>query len=220
VADPSVSPHYLGERGERYAQWQLGLANQMGAVKARQFAPFVTGADTVLDFGCGGGHTLLALQCFRRLGIDANEAALKVARDNGIDAFASINMVPPGIADVVISNHALEHTTRPLDELRSLRSALKPSGRLVMVIPLDDWRTQRRYNPSDINHHLYAWTPQLMGNLLSDAGFKLVSLRIITHAWPPGIRIWRRLPGPLFDALCFVFAVVRRRRQIHAVATP
>lgn len=216
--NPNVSPHYLGDRGAQYARWQLESTSAMGVINARKFRRFVTPEDTVLDFGCGGGFMLLALECARRLGTDPNETALTVARENGIDAFPSIAVVPPATVDVVITNHALEHTTRPLDELRSIRAVLKPTGRLVMVIPIDDWRTQRHYDSRDINHHLYTWTPQLLGNLLADAGFKLDRISIMTHAWPPGFRIWRRFPAPLFDAFCVAWAILRRRRQIHAVA--
>jgi SAM-dependent methyltransferase len=192
----------------------------MGRVNARKFSQFVTPSDTVLDFGCGGGFTLLALRCAKRLGVDPNEAALRVARSNGIDGFPSIAMVSPATVDVVITSHALEHTTRPMDELRGCRMVLKPAGRLVLVIPMDDWRTQRHYDPSDINHHLYAWTPQLIGNLLADAEFKPERISIITYAWPPGFHIWQKLPAPIFDALCVAWATLRRRRQIHAVARP
>src|SRR5207249_6461167 len=142
-------PHYMGERGARYAQWQVGLAAAMGAINARKFRPHVNPEDTVLDFGCGGGFTLLALPCSQRLGIDPSEAALKVARDNGIEAYPSIHAVPPATVDVVITDHALEHTIRPLDELRSLRHVLKPTGRIVVVLPIDDWRIQQHYDPSD-----------------------------------------------------------------------
>lgn len=84
VPDASVSAHYLGERGVRYAQWQLGGSKYMGAIVARKFNQFVSATDTVLDFGCGGGATLLALQCGRRLGVEPNEAALNAARTSGM----------------------------------------------------------------------------------------------------------------------------------------
>jgi SAM-dependent methyltransferase len=149
MPDPTVSPHYLGEQGAQYAKWQLGIAGAMGAINARKFGRFVTPEDTVLDFGCGGGFTLLVLQCARRLGVDPSAAALKVARDNGIEAFASVSAVIPAV-DVVISNHALEHTTRPLDELRSIRAILKPTGRLVFsigaVVALIEAREQPQSN--------------------------------------------------------------------------
>ena len=218
VPRPAVSPRYQGEWGAQYAQWQVGLAGGMGVINARKFTPFVKPEDTVLDFGCGGGFTLLALSCTRRVGIDPNEAALKVARANGIEAYPSITAVPPATVDVVIINHALEHTTSPLDELLALRAVLKSTGRMVIVTPIDDWRTQRHYDPSDLSHHLYTWTPQLLGNLLADAGFRLERIGIMTHAWPPGFRIWRQLPVPFFDAVCFAWAILRHRRQIHAVA--
>jgi len=214
----AVSSHYEGAEGARYAEYQLAIARPMGAVNARKFARFIKPTDTVLDFGCGGGFILLALPCANRIGVEPAEAALAVARSNRIEAYPSTTMVGAARVDVVISHHALEHTTRPLDELRALRNVLKHGGRLVLVLPLDDWRTQRRYELREINHHLYAWTPQLLGNLVADAGFRVEQIMVVTHAWPPGAHVLRRLPAAVFDACCFAFAVLRRRRQIQLVA--
>ena len=50
-------------------------------------------------------------------------------------------MVPSQTIDVVISNHALEHTLSPFDELVELRRVLRSGRRLeVLWLPLDDWR--------------------------------------------------------------------------------
>ncbi len=220
VRNPNLSGHYEGERGKNYARWQLGISAGMGAVKARHFHQFIRETDTVLDFGCGGGDLLLALTCARRLGVEPNEVAREVASGSQIEVSPTLASVPGASVDVVVTSHALEHCTRPLDELHEMRRVLKPEGRLVLLLPLDDWRTQRLYDPGDINHHLYAWTPQLLGNLLTDAGFSLERIRIVTHAWPPLVRLWRRLPDRLFDAICFAWSVLSRRRQIHGTCRP
>jgi SAM-dependent methyltransferase len=220
MPESDLSSHYMGERGAAYAQWQLSMSRQMGPIRARIFRPYVKPTYTVLDFGCGSGEMLQSFECARRLGVEPNTAALALARANGIEGFASIDPVEAFSVDVVVSNHALEHTTRPLDELRGIRSVLKPSGRFVLAIPLDDWRTQRHYDPDDINHHLYAWTPQLLGNLLTDAGFKFDRIRLSTHAWPPGYQRLIHLPLWAFDPMCVAWAFLRRRREILAVAWP
>jgi hypothetical protein len=113
----------------------------------------------------------------------------------------------------------LEHTLCPFDELGRLREALKAGGRLVLWLPMDDWRTQRRLDRQDPNHHLYAWTPLLLRNLLVEAGFEVRECRVVTHAWPRFTRLFARLPRPLFDLLARLWAVLLRRRQLAAVAT-
>jgi len=220
MRNPGLSDHYHGDRGVEYARYQLDLSAGMGLVKARPFRAFIRYSDTVLDFGCGGGDILLALKCGDRFGVEPSEAARAMAISNGIESVPILADIPDARVDVVITHHALEHCTRPLDELREMRRVLKPEGRLIVLVPLDDWRTQRTYNSTDINHHLYAWTPQLLGNLLADAGFHVERLDILTHAWPPFVRTWARLPEWAFDAVCFSWSFLRRRRQMLTVCHP
>jgi SAM-dependent methyltransferase len=117
--------------------------------------------------------------------------------------------------DIVISNHALEHVPHPLSALREIRSKLVCGGRLMLCLPFDDWRTQAHYVPDDINHHLYTWSPLLLGNLLNEAQFVVEEARVYTHAWPPR---WRwldaHLPVGLFDAVCTYYAWRMNRRQV------
>lgn len=136
-------------------------------------------------------------------------------------AVASTGALPDAFADVVLSNHALEHSLTPFEDLVALRQVLKPDGRLVHWLPLDDWRARRERHPgADTNHHLYGWTPLHLRNLLEEAGYRVDGVRIVTHAWPPGHLRLRRLPAPVFDLLARGWAVVRHRRQLHALARP
>jgi SAM-dependent methyltransferase len=216
------SEHYSGEAGSRYFDWQNRNGEVSGRIEARKFKPFVKPTDAVLDFGCGGGHILRNLNCARRVGVEINPAARSVAVRGGIECHETASDVPDNSFDVVISNHALEHVQFPISTLRALRNKLRPSGVLVLCVPIDDWRTQSNYDPNDINHHLQTWTPQLLGNSLFDAGFhpRLISIRLLTHAWFPGTaRVYGKLPELIFDNLCQVFAVLTKRRQLLAVAT-
>jgi SAM-dependent methyltransferase len=123
------------------------------------------------------------------------------------------------VADVVISYHALEHTLAPYDELAELWRVLKPHGKLVLWLPIDDWRVQRELI-DDPDHHLYTWSPQLLRNLLEEAGFVVYECRVVTHAWPPRYynQLYRALPRWAFNALAWALAVALRRRQLMAVA--
>lgn len=217
-----TSTHYDGDSGDRYFDWQDEHGALRGRINARKFCDYIQQRDVVLDFGCGGGHLLKALTCQSRVGVDVNPNALESARSLGIECFADIANVPDRTADVAISNHALEHVPYPIEALRQIRRALKPSGRLLLYVPIDDWRTQKAWDPQDINHHLNTWSPLLLGNTLDEAGFDVAggTLSVVTHAWPPRWhKLYARSPAG-FDALATFWSVARRRRQIFADVIP
>jgi len=215
------SGHYTGEAGSRYFDWQNRNGEVCGRIEARKFKAYVKPTDSVLDFGCGGGHVLRNLDCARRVGIEINPAARTIAARGGMECHESIAGVEDNSFEVVISNHALEHVQFPISILKALRSKLRPSGVLVLCVPIDDWRTQQKYNRQDISHHLHTWTPQLLGNSLFEAGFtpEQFSIRLLTHAWFPGTAgAYAKMPEFLFDMLCQMSAVMTKRRQLLALA--
>ena len=79
---------------------------------------------------------------------------------------SSLREVETASVDVIISNHALEHCREPFGELVEMRRVLRPNGQVVLILPLDDWRRSRNFRVNDINHHLFAWTPLLIGTWL------------------------------------------------------
>src|ERR1019366_2671706 len=113
----------------------------------------------------------------------------------------------------------LEHVPYPIAAIREVHRILKPMGTFVLCLPLDDWRTQRKYQSADVNHHLHTWTPLLLGHSLSEAGFHEPNIRVLTRAWPPAFARWYAcLPNVLFDCVCWSFAFLAKRRQLFAVA--
>lgn len=215
-----ASPHYLGQSGTNYFAYQHVGGLLRGQLNARtKFARFVRPGDVVLDFGCGGGTLLRSLECARRVGVEINPVARVEASAHGIEVFETAAEVPDAVADVIVSNHSLEHVTHPFAVLQALRGKLKARGKLVLVVPLDDWRVQRSYTPQDIDHHLYTWTPLSLGNLLSEAGCDVGEVSVLTHAWFPNWTRWLgRLPVGVFDAVCWAYSICARRRQLLAVA--
>ena len=214
----SVGQHYQGDAGRRYFAWQQSVSSAGAALNAQKFTRYVSAGDTLIDFGCGAGFLLEALEAREKLGVEPNEAAREIIVSRGLRVVGSTTEIEDAYADVVVSNHALEHTLSPLDELQGLLRILKPRGKLVLRLPLDDWRTQRKYDPTDINHHLFAWTPLLLGNLLSDAGFEVQNVRTVTRAWPPHLQAFLRLPPNVFEAVSWSFSVIARRRELAALA--
>jgi SAM-dependent methyltransferase len=220
----TVGAHYQGEAGAEYFAWQEDLGRLGAEIDAPfKYAPHVASTDVVVDFGCGGGYMLERVEAAERIGIEPNPHARAAGESRGLRMLASPSELDPGFADVVLSHHALEHSRSPFEELEALRRVLKPTGKLVLWLPLDDWRTreQRRPTGPDRNQHLFGWTPRLLWNLLEGAGFAVESVDVVTHAWPPmsGMLI-RRLRRSQYDALAHAWSRVRRRRQLVAIARP
>src|SRR5205823_14812472 len=79
--------YYQGAAGAKYFAWQNKIGEITGRIEARKFAPYIGPQDTVLDFGCGGGHVLRNLQCGERLGAEINPAARATAIQAGIRCY-------------------------------------------------------------------------------------------------------------------------------------
>ena len=213
-----TSLHYSGQSGDSYFEWQNQFGIRSGIINARKFQNFITGEDTILDFGCGGGHLLNAINAKNKIGVEINPVAIASARNYGFNIYESITDVKDASIDVAVSNHALEHVPYPISALREVYRVLKKDGRLVLCVPIDDWRNQRKFSPDDINHHLNTWTPQLLGNSLSEAGFDVSTsdIKIFVGAWFRGTKyLWRF--RRLFEAISFVYGVIIKSRQIIVV---
>ncbi|MFN8476043.1 MAG: class I SAM-dependent methyltransferase [Anaerolineae bacterium] len=214
MASDRVSEHY----DERYFAWQATGGEFGGWANLTKFSAFIRPQDDVLDFGCGGGYLLKNLGCRRRVGVEVNSAAHATARSNGVEVYAATAEAPDDYVDVVISNHALEHTLRPLDELKALYSKLRPGGRVVFVVPCEN--VAHAYVPNDINHHLYSWSPMCLGNLFTEAGYRVIESKPYIHKWPPYHRQIARFGGrAAFDLACRAYGRIERSwAQVRIVA--
>ena len=175
----------------------------------------------LLDFGCGNGGILrLAARAVARAeGVEVNPAAARLARQQGLIVYPSAEALPTAPTyDVIMSNHVLEHVRDVCGTLDRLRQCLKPGGRLVVKLPIDDARAayQRTWTRDDSDHHLQTWTPRLFANVLFEAGFDVKECRVITSAWHPKLFRFARLG--LTPFLFWLLAVIKRRRQLFAVA--
>ncbi len=166
-----------------YFDWQRDIGAFGGWAEHSKFAPYISPSDVVVDFGCGGGFVLSGIQCAKRIGIEINDEAAAAARTRLDTVYGAAAEVPSEIADVVISNHALEHVHHPLAELKELHRITKPGGKLVIVVPCES--AASRYEPDDINQHLYSWSPMCLGNLLTVAAFSVQSSKAYPYMWPP-----------------------------------
>lgn len=217
--EQGASGHYQGEAGSRYFAYQNSLSHIGGQIDARKFTELVLPQHKVLDFGCGGGWILGHIDCKQRVGVEINSHAHASCESNGIKVYKDASLVEERDFDRIITHHCLEHVPHPVQALKSLCKLLGKDGRVIIVLPLDDWRVQRNYQGRDINHHLHTWTPRLLANTLIEAGFEVEQIKVLTHAWFPGWhKLFGKLPDFAFDALCTFWGAVMKRRQLLAVA--
>lgn len=122
------------------------------------------------------------------------------------------------IYDAVVSNHVLEHIPDVCSTLYTLRQRLKPGGRLIVMLPIDDFREryQRQWDHDDKDHHLHTWSPRLFANVLYDSGYDVQDVRVITSAWHPALYKFMRFG--LTNLVCWSIAALLKRRQLRAVA--
>lgn len=205
------------EYSEAYFTWQKRVGEFGGLANRFKFSPYIKQTDTVLDFGCGGGYLLENLDCAEKYGLEINPVARQEAQSRGLTVYDDLAQVPDNLADVVVSNHTLEHVYRPLDELQTLLPKLKAGGTAVFVVPHQ--KPGEKYHDQDINQHLYTWNPMTLGNLFKAAGYVNIQADTIRHRWPPKYRRIRQVFGEQrFDTISRVNALLTGHYQIRVVA--
>jgi SAM-dependent methyltransferase len=172
-----MNEHY----DEKYFNWQKQLGAFGGWAELIKFEKFISPDMTVIDFGCGGGYLLKNINCKDKIGIEVNDVARNSIAELGIKSFKYVHDVPDNWADCIISNHALEHVPDPLNQISLLKEKLKTRGKIIFVVPYDTYD----YKPNDINYHLYSWSPMNLGNLFTEAGYKVLESKAFIHRWPP-----------------------------------
>jgi len=194
------------EYSSDYFNWQKNIGAFGGHANLFKVKDFITKDDKVIDFGCGGGYLLANIICKEKIGVEINDVARNQAAVNGIPTVKYSSEIPDGWADVIISNHALEHVENPLQELKTLFLKIRTGGKIVFVLPHE---VKNRYIPGDVNQHLYTWSPMNAGNLFTRAGFSVMRVETIKHAWPPYYPAVRKLCGEkLFDVICRIYAII------------
>lgn len=178
-----VTEYYRGSSGRDYFEQRARLRSEfVQRQRARLFADIVTANDVVLDFGCGTGGVLAALEATERFGVEVSEHALNEAHNNLDEVFTSTTDIESEAIDCVISYHALEHVERPSETLRELYRVCKPGGRARIVVPSEMpvlLAEHRRWRAGDPTMHLFSWTPLTLGNLMSVAGFDVVEAKLL-----------------------------------------
>ena len=101
----------------------------------------------VLDFGCGAGDFLLKMRAdgWSCAGVEVSNAALEVARSNGLRVEKSLAAYPAASFDYVRANHSLEHVSRPREVLEDMFRILAPGGTLFLGVPTNESQNARLF---------------------------------------------------------------------------
>ena len=105
----------------------------------------------MLDVGCGIGRSLTWLEGSQPVGVDHNETAVAVCRNQGLEAYTSEDFDVSqwaGKFDSLLLAHVVEHMTPVEAEglLRRYLPALRPGGKVIVICP------QERGQASDPTH--------------------------------------------------------------------
>lgn len=173
----------------------------------------------ILEFGVGLGQNLFCIPEMIRTGYDISNFAVKFCKTKRIIATTNLNRITDNTYDIVLSVHMLEHVDNPLETLRVMHSKLRKGGKLILITPLDKLKKKGNWElDEDINQHLYTWTPQLMINLLTKAGFTPIENNIIPTFAYKTLLPFRHLGLTAYDWATRLAGMIKRDRELKFVA--
>ncbi len=194
VLKDEVEQRYRGEAGKAYHQTTHSVPelsySWVAQLRASKISPYVHRKDTVLEYGVGIGWNLARLECERRLGFDLSESVEPVIQSHGIEFVRDVSNIADKSIDTVVCHHVLEHTSHPPDILEEIKRMLCHKGKLLLFVPYEKERRFRHYNSNQANHHLYSWNVQTLGNLVENAGFKVVEGKVGRFGYDRFAAVW------------------------------
>lgn len=145
-----------------------------------RFLPRPLPGQRLLDVGCGNGDYLRnAVDAgWQAIGIDADEKAVDVARQRGLEArLGGIELFADqaGCFDAITLSHVLEHLHEPMMFLRDVHRLLKPGGVIFLDTPNIQSRGARRWGVHwrglETPRHLVIFSRSALIDMLRKAGF-------------------------------------------------
>jgi 2-polyprenyl-3-methyl-5-hydroxy-6-metoxy-1,4-benzoquinol methylase len=139
--------------------------------------------DKVVDIGCGQGIFLKKINgiASRVIGIEYNQQALNIAKENGLEVFGSEEDLSDlrGKVDTIFCFHVLEHVKDPMEFIKYLCIFLVDGGRIGISVP--DMNGPVKFtDPNKWNippHHATRWNIKSLEKLAYKLGLIIESIK-------------------------------------------
>ena len=203
---------------ENYFTWQKKIGLFGAKANKIKFERYVIKGQRVLDFGCGGGYLLSDFKDIEKFGVEINKTAIDEAKKNELKIFNSSKDLPDNFFDLIISNHALEHCDNPYLELKELYRSMKKGSKICITVPCDN--KKNKFSKNDPHKHLYSWSPNNLGNILSACSFKVIESKPFLYKWfPHRYYLKKFMTWQMFHFFCKIWSYIDNDwYQIRAVA--
>ena len=161
----------------------------------------------LLDVGCGSGEWLASMRELGWVvqGVDFDENAVNVARQNGLEVHCGSleqQNFPNDSFDAVTLNHVVEHVPDPVGTLTECARILKPGGKLILFTPnsasLSHQLFKQNWRGLEPPRHLNLFSMPALRQSLGLAGFRGVVFypQIARSVICESILLWQGRTGP------------------------
>ncbi len=175
---------------------------------------FIAPGSTILDYGAGSGHILRSLRIALPLTdlhcVEADRNAASYLSQLGLKVLPDLDAVKRQGYDSILLIELLEHLSDPVQFLRSIKSKLKPGGRIFMSTPIGELRSgSRDLTTYDTPEHVQFWTERSFAMACEKAALTFTPLH-------PGIMYPRKnkIDALLRDAAQSLRDAIQGRRHL------
>jgi SAM-dependent methyltransferase len=168
---------YAGFQDQDFARrWALGCAI-VGEYDRHDWR-------NALEFGAGLGQNLEILNASNsKWAVDVSDQSRDSCRSKGFEWRSTLDEVPDGAFEFILSRHSLEHVPDPYTVLKKLKAKAKENCELVLVVPLDHETAVTDLHKFDEHRHLFSWSPETLKNLLMETGWWVKSIDLHSGRW-------------------------------------
>jgi SAM-dependent methyltransferase len=221
--------YYQEATGERFLTLAERFVVALRGLRVKAILRRQPGPGRILDLGCGRGELLelFERQGWKAMGTQISQTAAEAARAlRGVDV--RLGELPQmGLEgasfDVITAFHVVEHLQDPALYLREARRLIRPGGLLLVEVPNLACPGFRLLGTRDLcfdyPHHLFFFTPDSLGGLLGEAGFKVEEISHFSLEYSPFTTLQNLLnvlpgrPNRLYQSLMNNRESLRLRKQ-------